>query len=190
MPDLRRARAGTMPALALLFTALVLTALACTVPVTADNKPTVPAGQSNGALPSSMLAAAGNCTVARSAVNSLRELLKAATAAGVNLYGGSCYRDYAGQVAARDAWCEQGACQMAAVPGTSNHGWGKAVDFGSNAGLTFDSKAYRWLKDQAWVYGWNHPTWAEPGGSAPEAWHWEWVGDGGTLYPGQLKGPQ
>src|SRR5207249_3078246 len=40
---------------------------------------------------------------------------------------------------------------------------------------------YRWLKGSAGRLGWNHPAWAEPGGSScPEAWHWEWVGDGGS----------
>jgi len=190
MHDLSRARAARRPALALLLMTMALAALACTAPATPDNKPTVAAGQTNGALPSSMLTTVNNCMVARSAANSLRELLKAATAAKVNLYGGSCYRDYAGQVAAREAWCEQGACQMAAVPGTSNHGWGKAVDFGSNVGMTFESASYKWLKEFGWIYGWNHPAWAEPTGAAPEPWHWEWVGDGGTLFPGQLRGPQ
>jgi LAS superfamily LD-carboxypeptidase LdcB len=190
MHDLPRARAGRRPALALLLTSLALAALACTAPATPDNKPTVPAGRTNGALPASMLTTVSNCLVATSAANSLREMLAAAAAAKVNLYGGSCYRNYAGQVAAREAWCEQGACQMAAVPGTSNHGWGKAIDFGSNAGMTFESPAYKWLKEFAWVYGWNHPAWAGPTGSAPEPWHWEWVGDGGTLFPGQIRGPQ
>src|SRR5439155_23689529 len=68
------------------------------------------------------------------------------------------------------------------VKGTSMHGWGKAIDFGDPTSLNFRSRGYAWLKGHAARYGWNHPGWAEPGGSScPEAWHWEWVGDGGTL---------
>ena len=38
------------------------------------------------------------------------------------------------------------------------------------------------MKQVAGSLGWNHPAFAEPGGSAcPEPWHWEWVGDGGNL---------
>jgi murein L,D-transpeptidase YcbB/YkuD len=40
----------------------------------------------------------------------------------------SGYRDYAGQVYMRNYWCARGACGNAAVPGTSNHGWGIAID--------------------------------------------------------------
>lgn len=42
----------------------------------------------------------------------------------------SSYRSFAGQVLMRRQWCAQGKCQNAAVPGTSNHGWGRAVDNG------------------------------------------------------------
>ena len=38
------------------------------------------------------------------------------------------------------------------------------------------------MKRFAGALGWNHPAFAEPGGSTcPEPWHWEWVGDGGNL---------
>ncbi len=37
-------------------------------------------------------------------------------------------RSYDRQVYWRDYWCGQGHCENAAVPGTSNHGWGRAVD--------------------------------------------------------------
>jgi hypothetical protein len=61
---------------------------------------------------------------------------------------------------------------LAAVPGTSEHGWGKAVDFCGgiqNSG----SSAYNWMKANAGKFGWVHPDWAEPSGSKPEPWHWE-----------------
>jgi hypothetical protein len=78
---------------------------------------------------------------------------------------------------------------MAAVPGTSNHGWGKAVDFADQSGeLTFDSVGYAWLKAWAGFYGWIHPAVMEPDGAIPEPWHWEWVGDGGKMFLGQYFG--
>lgn len=40
----------------------------------------------------------------------------------------SSYRTLAQQVFLRNLWCSKGACQNAAVPGTSNHGLGRAVD--------------------------------------------------------------
>ena len=61
------------------------------------------------------------------------------------------------------------------------HGWGKAVDFDFGGSAGFGTAGYNYLKTNAAQYGWNHPGWAEPGGSTcPEAWHWEWVGDGGS----------
>jgi hypothetical protein len=86
----------------------------------------------------------------------------------------SCYRTFEMQVWWRDFYCFFGLCGYAAVPGTSIHGWGRAVDFEDDVGeLTFNSPAYHWLKANAWRWGFVHPAWAEPGGSAPEPWHWE-----------------
>jgi hypothetical protein len=64
---------------------------------------------------------------------------------------------------------------LAATPGTSNHGWGLAVDF-ANMGVhsTFD---YQWMSANGPAYGWINPDWALPTGSKPEAWHWEYMGD-------------
>lgn len=98
---------------------------------------------------------------------------------GHNLPINSAYRDYAGQVEARNNWCAMGSCQNAAPPGTSNHGWALAVDIGtkSHQVIGFDSAEYRWLKKNAGRYGWVHPAYMEPGGSGPlEAWHWEYYG--------------
>jgi hypothetical protein len=61
---------------------------------------------------------------------------------------------------------------LAAVPGTSEHGWGKAVDFCGGIQNT-GSAAYNWMKANAGTFGWVHPDWAEPSGSKPEPWHWE-----------------
>jgi hypothetical protein len=86
----------------------------------------------------------------------------------------SCYRSYEMQVWWRDFYCFFVDCSYAAVPGTSVHGWGRAVDLEDGAGeLTFSSAGYRWLQANAWRWGFVHPAWAEPGGSSPEPWHWE-----------------
>jgi len=80
------------------------------------------------------------------------------------------YRSYAAQVSvfARKPG-------LAAVPGTSNHGLGLAVDFCGGV-ERFGSEAYEWMKANASKFGFIHPSWAEPGGGRPEPWHWEYVG--------------
>ena len=61
---------------------------------------------------------------------------------------------------------------MAAVPGTSNHGWGLAIDLDQVNG--YRSAQYAWLKANAMTYGWHHPTYMDEGGRGPhEPWHWE-----------------
>ncbi len=159
-------------------------------PIQPDNRPTTIAGATNGAIPDSeLLQVSPDCLAYYQAAASLGSLLAAAHQDGIQLAPAECYRDYAGQVKAREDWCAKGACDMAAVPGTSNHGWGKAVDFrDQNGEITFDSASYAWLKGHAGWFGWNHPGVMEPGGSVPEPWHWEWVGDGGRMFPGQAFG--
>jgi hypothetical protein len=80
------------------------------------------------------------------------------------------YRSYAEQVLVK---AERG--KWAASPGTSEHGMGRAVDLcgGINS---FGSPAHLWMKQNAPLYGWFHPDWAEPTGSLPEPWHWEYAG--------------
>ena len=64
---------------------------------------------------------------------------------------------------------------LCANPGTSNHGWGKAVDIGGCCGINSGTgPAFDWLTTNAGRYGWNHPAWAQAGGSKPEPWHWEY----------------
>lgn len=60
----------------------------------------------------------------------------------------------------------------AAVPGTSNHGWGQAIDFGSGVNSSLTSAEYRWMAANAPKYGWTHPAWAR-NASTLEPWHWE-----------------
>jgi hypothetical protein len=77
------------------------------------------------------------------------------------------YRSLAGQV---DAFSRKPA--LAAVPGTSNHGWALAVDLcgGVHRG---GSEQWRWMTANAGRFGFVQPAWAAPGGEKPEPWHWE-----------------
>ncbi|GAA2631071.1 D-alanyl-D-alanine carboxypeptidase family protein [Actinomadura fulvescens] len=63
---------------------------------------------------------------------------------------------------------------FAAVPGTSNHGRGQAVDLCGgiqNSG----SIQFNWMEANSKKYGWLHPAWAY---SNPfEPWHWEFGTD-------------
>jgi hypothetical protein len=63
---------------------------------------------------------------------------------------------------------------LAAVPGTSNHGWGLAVDLCGGA-ESFGSPAYAWLAVNAPAFGWVNPSWARPGAGREEPWHWEFA---------------
>lgn len=82
---------------------------------------------------------------------------------------GDSYRSYAAQVQVYAT-----KPQLAAVPGSSNHGWGLAVDFSCGV-QTFGSPEHRWMQVNAGRFGWFHPEWAQAGGSRPEAWHWEFA---------------
>ncbi|MBP2331130.1 cell wall-associated NlpC family hydrolase [Kibdelosporangium banguiense] len=65
---------------------------------------------------------------------------------------------------------------LAAVPGTSNHGWGLAVDLCGGA-QSYGTPEYAWLRANAGRYGWSNPVWALPGRGREEPWHWEFGGD-------------
>jgi len=64
---------------------------------------------------------------------------------------------------------------LAARPGTSNHGWGTATDLCGGI-QSFSTAQHHWMQVNAPLYGWFHPAWAEPSGSKPEPWHWEFAG--------------
>ena len=80
------------------------------------------------------------------------------------------YRTYASQVR---LYGEKPA--LAAVPGTSNHGWGLAVDLCGGIDH-YGTAQYNWMKANAGRYGYLHPDWAEPGNGREEPWHWEYAG--------------
>jgi hypothetical protein len=80
------------------------------------------------------------------------------------------YRTYASQVR---LYGQKPA--LAAVPGTSNHGWGLAVDLCGGI-EQFGTAAFRWMTVNAGRFGWLHPEWADPGNGREEPWHWEYAG--------------
>ena len=105
---------------------------------------------------------------AATAFDQLNTGFKAAIGQNIGITDG--HRSYDEQVACR---LEKGS--LCANPGTSNHGWGKAVDIGGCRGVNSGTgPAFEWLTANASRYGWTHPAWAQAGGSKPEPWHWEY----------------
>ena len=81
----------------------------------------------------------------------------------------SSYRTFAGQVAMKAMWTRAGRPQNAATPGTSNHGWGLAVDANNPAGVNASGAPYGWQKK------WSDAPW--------EPWHFKWAGFGKVIRP-------
>jgi len=80
------------------------------------------------------------------------------------------YRTLASQVRLRSA--KPG---LAAVPGTSEHGWGLAVDMCDGVEKGPSSPRWQWLRENSADYGWDNPAWAQAGASSQyEPWHWEY----------------
>jgi LAS superfamily LD-carboxypeptidase LdcB len=130
----------------------------------------------NGRIPSNVLCElswAGGEQLRCDAAAALEDLNGAYRSAfGRNLDLTDGYRSYADQLTVA---ATKGA--LAAVPGTSNHGLGQAVDL-SGGIESFGTAEHAWMVDNAGQYGWKLPGWAQAGGSKPEAWHWEY----GTSY--------
>jgi len=153
--------------------------------------PPMDTGFENGQAPAGALTVITNeCLVINRIAQPLRELLDAANAEGVGLAPErssflppgvtgppkieSCYRSYDGQVWWRNYYCSIGECQKAATPGSSKHGFGRAVDFQDQRGeLTFESPGYLWLAANAGTYGFYQPANQQQGAPGEEAWHWE-----------------
>ncbi|GAB2872066.1 peptidoglycan DD-metalloendopeptidase family protein [Nocardioides pacificus] len=62
---------------------------------------------------------------------------------------------------------------LAATPGTSVHGWGRAVDLCGGV-ETFGTAQHEWMVANGPSRGWVHPDWAGASGSRPEPWHFEY----------------
>jgi hypothetical protein len=146
----------------------------------------------NGQIPdSSLTAITPSCRISNELAAPLRAMLDAAHADGIGLEPESssyalpgftppriesCYRSLEMQQWWRNYYCFLGHCELAAVPGTSVHGWGRAIDFEDQYGeLTFQSPGYAWLQANAARFGFHQPAWAYTPGPDAEAWHWEAV---------------
>ena len=95
------------------------------------------------------------------AADQWKNAVTAAKAEGIDLKITDSYRSYDQQVdlVRRKGLYSQGG--YGAVPGTSNHGWGLAVD----ADVT-DPATLSWMKNNAYKYGYVESVPREP-------WHWE-----------------
>ena len=123
--------------------------------------PTDLAAYGNGKVPKSALGQVGDTghRLWAPAAEALENLRAAAKRDGVKIGITDSYRPYAEQVdlARRKGLYSQGG--LAAKPGTSDHGWGIAVDLDLNA------KALAWMRDNAGKFGFDEDTPREP-------WHW------------------
>ncbi len=131
----------------------------------ADGVPVELAAYGNGKIPASALAEVGDTghRLWAPAAESLERLRTDAARDGVTIGITDSYRSYASQVdvAARKGLYSQGG--LAAVPGTSDHGWGMAAD------LDLDDAAQSWMRANAGRYGFVEDTPREP-------WHWAYEG--------------
>jgi len=129
--------------------------------MTADGVPRALAAYGNGKVPAAALTPIGHGSHAlwRPAAEGFQRLHAAAARDGVEIGVTDSYRSYEAQVdlAARKGLYSEGG--LAAKPGTSDHGWGRAVD------LDLDSEAQAWMRANAGKYGFVEDTPREP-------WHW------------------
>jgi len=108
----------------------------------------------------------------------LDKLLAAATHANIKLKINSAYRTYNDQARVFKDNCSNaigtGKCKikpgkrLTAIPGTSNHGFGLAVDLANTGGalLSTSMPEYKWVAENAPRFGFKR--------IASEAWHWEY----------------
>lgn len=116
---------------------------------------------SNGAIPPEALAPVGDTghRLWAPAANGLSALIDDAAAEGIDVGITDSYRPLAVQerLAREKGLYSQGG--LAAVPGTSNHGWGVATD------LDLDAEGLAWMRENGWRYGFVEDVPREP-------WHW------------------
>ncbi len=128
----------------------------------------------NGMMPASALCplwSAPGQQLAPAAAASFNALSQAyAAQTGVPLCVTDSYRSLQGQFSAK---VRHG--RFAATPGTSKHGLGRALDMCGGV-QSFGTPAHRWMRQNAPLYGWFHPSWADAGGRTPEPWHFEFAG--------------
>ena len=131
----------------------------------ADGVPTALAAYGNGKIPAAALQEVADTghRLWAPAATALTRLIADAKAQGVTIGITDSYRSYESQVdlAARKGLYSEGG--LAAVPGTSDHGWGMAAD------LKLDATAQTWMRANGAKYGFEEDTPREP-------WHWAFTG--------------
>lgn len=143
---------------------------------------TIPAwgGHSNGQIPASALSpvpavVAGSGYLRSDAAaqyNALNAAFRARFGKDLSITEG--YRSYARQQYLYDGYInKQPGFNYAAPPGTSNHGWATACDFGSGVN-SYGTAEKAWMDANAPTYGW-----APTGNGFPvrEAWHFDYTLD-------------
>lgn len=115
----------------------------------------------NGRIPAGALApiGVGEHRLHRPAAEAFARMRADAARAGVSIGVEDSYRTYEEQVqlAAEKGLYSRGG--LAATPGSSNHGWGLALD------LDLDARAQEWMREHGWRYGFVEDVPREP-------WHW------------------
>lgn len=123
-------------------------------------------GYQNGRIPSDALASiGGGHKLESTAAEAWQDMVAAAKAEGVDLTLTDSYRSFDAQVSARK---RKGHKVATATPGTSIHGWGKAIDVAGD-------DARRWIQENGESFGWVWPDWAQREGTKSfEPWHFEY----------------
>ena len=117
------------------------------------------------------------------ASEALVRLSKAAREDGITLLISSAYRSYEYQQALFKRYAdrdgEEAASRYSARAGTSQHQLGTTVDLGSISDSFAESRAGKWMAENAGEYGWSlsYPRNLEvETGYKWESWHWRWIG--------------
>lgn len=125
---------------------------------------TLNAKYQNGHLPKAELVKIGDgYRLVKPAALAFKKLSHAASRAGITLKVNSAYRTQKQQQALVDEYGLLADGGRAAPVGTSEHGWGIAVD------LTLNADELAWFQKHAADYGFEATVTAEP-------WHWAYVG--------------
>lgn len=129
---------------------------------------------SNGRLDTGQLSTVGKYDqhyLQPAAADAYKEMKRDAKAAGVKWGITDSYRDYDQQVDVYNRKGDYSQGGWAAKPGTSQHGWGLAVDLKrKGSGLGYGSRQFEWLSNNASKYGFEN--------IAREPWHWQYAGRG------------
>jgi D-alanyl-D-alanine carboxypeptidase/Type IV secretion system pilin len=117
----------------------------------------------------------GSYQLCSTVADNMKKLISAASSNGINLTLSSAFRDKSRQIALRRKNCgptdydiyqkpSRECTPQTAIPGTSNHERGLAVDF---ADMQSQNSNYQWLVENAGKYGFKNDI-----ASTKEPWHW------------------